>query len=99
MEPKWLQWLPSKMGPDVTLYSCVVFFDSEELRNAALQSLLHSFYGWRVTSKEQRPPPKPAGPKMLAKQAADGGCQAKQPAGSVVTHAKMCTSPASSVCD
>ena len=63
VEPTWLQWLPSKMEPDATLYSCVVIFEPEELRNAALQSLPHSFYGWRVTRKEQRPPPKAAGPK------------------------------------
>ena len=39
-------------------------FRHEELRNAALQSLPYSFYGWRVTRKEQSPPPKAAGPAV-----------------------------------
>ena len=29
VEPKWLQWLPSKMGAEATLYSCLVFFDTK----------------------------------------------------------------------
>ncbi|OLP75555.1 hypothetical protein AK812_SmicGene44630 [Symbiodinium microadriaticum] len=66
---RWMQWLPNRMGPEATLHSAVLFFETLEGRQGCLENLPIAFHGYRVSKKEQRAKPLAAAKPAAAAEA------------------------------